>query len=166
MIRRIMAVLLTGVLCSQGFAAAAEQVTVQERVVGGTFKTMARAYIATADIRQLKEKNIKRVESMREDWFKKKYAEVYKVIKDLPPKLRTKYGVKENMTKAQVIAVIRSLDKKQIYEIIDQVPDPMISEQFNAQFSSKEGEDKEGLMDRIRKIWDKVIVRLNAPPKQ
>jgi hypothetical protein len=164
-IQRIMAVLVMS-LCFQGLSLAAEQVTVQERVVGGTFKTMAKAYIATADIRQLKEKNIKRVENMREDWFKKKYAEVYKVIKDLPPKLRTKYGVKENMTKAQVIAVIRSLDKKQIYEIIDQVPDPMISQQFNAQFSQKDGEAKDGLTDRIGKIWAKVVAEVNAPSKQ
>jgi hypothetical protein len=153
-------------LCFQGFAVAAEKVTVQEKVVGGTFKTMAKAYIATADIRQLKDKNIKRVESMRNDWFAKKYAEVYKVIKDLPPQLRTKYGVKENMTKARVVAVIRSLDKKQIYEIIDQVPDPMISQQFNAQFASKEGQSQEGLTDRIRGIWDKVVAKVNASPER
>jgi hypothetical protein len=153
-------------LCFQGLALAAEPVTVQERFVGGTFKTMAKAYIATADIRQLKDKNIDRIENMRDDWFDKKYAEVYKVIKDLPLKLRTKYGIKDNMTKAQVIAVIRSLDKKQIYEIIDQVPDPMISEQFNAQFSQKDGNAKEGLTDRIGKIWEDVVVKVNASPER
>jgi hypothetical protein len=153
-------------LCFQSFAVAAEKVTVQDRVVGGTFKTMAKAYIATADIRQLKDNNVKRVESMREDWFEKKYAEVYKVIKDLPPALRAKYRVREDMSRAQVIALIRSLDKKQIYEIIDQVPDPMISQQFNAQFSQKDGEDKEGLMGRIQTIWQKVVAEVSAPPKK
>jgi hypothetical protein len=153
-------------LCFQGLALAADQVTVQERFVGGTFKTMAKAYIATADIRQLKDKNIKRIENMREDWFNKKYAEAYKVIQDLPSKIRTRYGIKANMTKAQAIAVIRSLDKKQIYEIIDQVPDPMISEQFNAQFSHKSGDTKDNLTDRIGKIWAKVVAEVNAPPKQ
>ena len=160
--KRLVCVLALG-LCFQGSVLAAEQVTVQERVVGGTFKTMAKAYIATADIRQLKDKNIKRVESMRDDWFAKKYAEVYKVIKDLPPQLKAKYRIKEGMSKAQVIAVIRSLDKKQIYEIIDQVPDPMISQQFNAQFSQKDGEPKENLTDRIGRIWGKVVSEVNAP---
>ena len=152
------------VLCFQGPVLAAEQVTVQDRVVGGTFKTMAKAYIATVDIRQLKDKNIKRVENMHDDRFEKKYAEVYKVIKGLPSALRKKYGIRENMTKAQVIAVIRSLDKKQIYEIIDQVPDPMISQQFNAQFSQKDGAPRENLTDQVRKIWEKVVAGVNAPP--
>jgi hypothetical protein len=150
-------------LCLHGLALAAENVTAQDRIVGGTFKTMAKAYIAASDIRQLKENNVKRIESMREDWFEKKYAEVYKVIKDLPPQLKKKYGIKEDMTKAQVIAVIRSLDKKQVYAIIDQVPDPMITEQFNAQFSQKEGDPQNSLTDRIGSIWNKVVAEVNTP---
>lgn len=163
MIKRLIVVALLTGLCSQGVLFAEEKVTVQDRVVGGAFKTMAKAYIATADVRKLKEDNIKRVERMREDWFAKKYAEVYRVIKDLPPELRTKYRVKEGMTRSQVVALIRSLDKKQIYEIIDKVPDPVIAQQFNAQFSTKEGGDKEGLMDRIGAIWQKVVAEVNAP---
>ena len=63
-------------LCFQGFVVAAENVTVQDRVVGGAFKTMAKAYIAAADVRELKDNNVKRVERMREDWFRQKYQEL------------------------------------------------------------------------------------------
>ena len=148
-------------VCFQGLSMSAEKVTVQERVVGGTFKAMAKAYIATADINKLKEKNIKRIEIMREDWFDQKYAEVYKVIKDLPPGLKEEYRVTAGMPKSRAIAIIRSLDKKKIYAIIDQVPDPMISQQFNAQFSHKEG--AASLTDRIHMIWGKVVSVANKP---
>jgi hypothetical protein len=148
-------------LCFQGLALSAEKATVQDRVVGGTFKTMAKAYIAATDIGKLKDKNIKRIGIMREDWFHKQYAEVYAVIKDLPPKLREKYKVREDMSKAEAIAVIRSLDKKQIYAIIDQIPDPMIHKQFNAQFTPKDSEEKTSLTSRIRMIWDRVVAAVN-----
>ena len=153
-------------LCFHGFAVAAEKVAVQDRVVGGTFKTMAKAYIAAADIGPLKENNIKRIESMREDWFKQKYAEVYQVIGELPPEVRAKYRVKDGMTKREAIALIRSLDKKDMYEIIDKVPDPAIARQVNARFSSKEGGDKEGLMERVGAIWQKVVAEVSAPSER
>lgn len=152
---------LAFILCFQGLVFSAEKPTVQDRVVGGTFKTMAKAYIATADIGKLKNSNIKRIESMRADWFNKQYAEVYALIKDLPPKLRKKYDVRPGMTKAEAITIIRSLDKKQIYAIIDQVPDPMINQQFNAQFSGKENDTDTGLMDRVHMIWGRVIAAVN-----
>ena len=155
MIQRILMVFVLGV-CFQSVVLA-DNATVQERIVGGTFKTMAKAYIAATDIEKLKDKNIKRIRIMRQDWFNKKYAEVYKVIKDLPPSLMEKYRVREYMTRGQVIAIIRSLDKKQVYEIIDQVPDPMISRQFSARFSHEDGAAGDGLMDRIHRIWDKVV---------
>jgi hypothetical protein len=154
---------LAFILCFQGLVLAADNPTVRDRVVGGTFKTMAKAYIATADIGKLKNSNIRRIESMRPDWFNKQYAEVYTVIKDLPPKLRKKYGVRPGMTKAEAITIIRSLDKKQIYAIIDQVPDPMINEQFNAQFSGKDNDADTGLMDRVGIIWGRVVAAVNQP---
>jgi hypothetical protein len=162
--RRILMVLVFA-LCCQGFVLAADNVTVQDRMVAGTFKTMAKAYIATADLGQLKDKNIGRIESMREDWFTKQYAEVYAAIQDLPAQLKHKYRIRQNMTKREVIEVIRSLDKKEICQIIDQVPDGVISEQFNAQFNSNNGETKEGLMERVRMIWDKVVTAVNRPSK-
>ena len=160
--QRIMLVLMM-CFCFQGLSIAQEKVTVQDRIVGGTFKNMARAYIAATDIEKLKDKNIKRIRSMRKDWFEKQYAEVYLVIKDLPPQLREKYRVRPDMTKGQAIAIIRSRDKKQVYEIIDQVPDPMISQQFNAQFTHEDGQAKAGLMDRVRVIWAKVLAAVNKP---
>ena len=157
--RRIMMVLIFS-LCCQGIVLA-EKVTVQDRMVGGTFKTMAKAYIAAADIGKLKEKNIQRIKIMREDWFEKQYAEVYAIIKDLPPGLKEKYGVTEGMSRGRAIGIIRSLDKKKICEIIDQIPDPVIHQQFNAQFSHDDGAPKLGLMDRIKMIWAKVVAAAN-----
>jgi hypothetical protein len=145
---------LTGPLC------AAENVSAEARVVGSTFKTLAKAYVATADIAQLKAKNIKRIEGMKDEWFDLKYTEVYRVIKALPAQVRTKYGITEDMTKAQAVRVIQSLDKNKIYDIIDKIPDPVIAEEFNRQL--KDDEEQGGnLMSKINKVWDKIVAGIN-----
>ncbi len=150
-------------LCLYVKAWAGEDVSLQDRMVGGTFKTMAKAYIATADVQVLKEKNIKRIEIMREDWFERQYADVYKVIKDLPPRIKDKYRIKAGMTKAEAVTVIRSLDKRQINTIIDAIPDPVIAGQFNEQWRSEGDGTKGDLMGRIQMIWGKVMAAVNAP---
>jgi hypothetical protein len=162
MIKKVVWMVILGV-CLQGPARAAEQASLQDRMVGGAFKTMAKAYIAAADLKELKEKNIKRIEIMREDWFDRQYADVYKVIKALPPDVKDKYRIRPGMSKAEVIVLIRSLDKKEINAIIDAVPDPVITGEFNEQWRTDGTQAKGDLMGRITKLWDKIMAAVNAP---
>ncbi len=143
-------------------AFAAQKVSAEDRVIGATFKTLAKAYVATTDIEKLKAKKIHRIEIMREDWFDEKYAEVYQVIRELPPKLQMKYGVTEGMTKERTIRIIRTLDKKALYEIIDNVPDTVIAEQFAQQFHKEEPSEAQlGLKDRIARAWERCVIMIN-----
>jgi hypothetical protein len=139
----------------------------EARVVGVTFKSLAKAYVATADIAQLKAKNIKRIESMQEEWFDRKYAEVYRVAKTLPLQVRTKNGITEQMTKQQAIRVVESFNKNKLYEIIDKVPDPVIAEEFNT-YLKGDGTQPDGgnLMSKISRAWDKIVTRINRNPSR
>jgi hypothetical protein len=159
---RIMCFLALLGSCFQAPGLAADNATFQEYVVGSTFKTMAKAYIAAADLAALKEKNIRRIEGMKASWFERQYAEVYDIIRDLPAKIREKYHLRPVMSKAEVIAVIRALDKKAVNEIIDAVPDKAIAAQLARNSEETTGE-KADLMRRITQVWDKIVAAMNAP---
>ena len=165
MIKRIIpAVILT--LSLTGACCAAEKPTTEERLVGGTFKALAKAYVATANIEDLKAKNIRRIEVMKPERFQTKYAEVYAVAKALPPKIKAKYGFTEQMTKAEAVRIVRTLDRPKLYEIIDNVPDAVIAEKFfERQGQGGPSDEGKNLMESIGKAWEKLERKVNkAPP--
>ena len=45
----------------QPLASAAERPSIEDRVISASFKTLARAFVATADLEALKEKNIRKI---------------------------------------------------------------------------------------------------------
>jgi hypothetical protein len=156
--------IVLGVILSLGFTGvlyAAENASVEAKVIGATFKTLAKAYVATTDIEKLKVKKIQRIESMNEEWFAEKYAEIYPDIRKMPPAIPKKYGVTERMTQAQAIRIIRTLDKKKLYEIIDNVPDAVIAEKFNEQFREDGTAEHVSLQDKIARAWDKLLIKIN-----
>lgn len=156
-------IILTSVIaltmCGTGFAE--EKTGTQAKLVGGTFKTLAKAYVTTANIEQLKEKNIKRIESMKESWFRMRYAEVWDVVQRMPEKTRKKYNVTAGMTKSEAVDLIRSMDKKKICEIIDQAPDQVIYDEFRKELA-KNGKSSEGnVMTRVSEIWNDIVGKIN-----
>lgn len=153
-------------LCFQSFIFGEEKVGVGDKIVGSTFKTLAKAFVVTTDINKLKKNNIDKLNKMNEEKFKKRYAEVYKVIKDLPAKLKVSYGITKTITKEQIIKDIESLNKKNIYEIIDSIPDAIIAKQFKQYLSEKKQEiQKSNAVEQINKFWNKMIARASPSPK-
>ncbi|NTV28984.1 MAG: hypothetical protein HGA80_02765 [Candidatus Omnitrophica bacterium] len=143
---------------------AADGPTAQERLVGGTFKNLARAYVATANIADLKAKNIQRIESMHAEWFRLRYAEVYEVAGSLPQPVREKYGIKQFMTRADAVSVIEKLDKKALYEMIDKLPEQVIAQKFFAEMEKKNADGKpKNILDSVRGTWDSLVRHLNRP---
>ncbi len=155
--------LLAAGLCFQSYVFAQENASIGNRIIGSTFKTLAKAFVAMADINKLKKDNVDRLNKMEEERFRKQYAKVYGVIKDLPPKLKVTYGITEHMTKEQAIKNIESLDKKKIYETIDSVPDTIIANQFKQYLSGKKQEiQKSNVVEQISNFWNKMIGKINA----
>ena len=150
-------------LCFQGFLLAEEKTSVGDRIIGSTFKTLAKAFVVTVDIDALKKNNINKLKGMKEDKFKQRYAGVYEVIKDLPANLKVNYGIRENMTREQAIKNLEVLDKKKIYAIIDAVPDVIIAQQFKQYLSEKKhGLEESNVVEEINKFWQKITKKANA----
>ncbi|PIU83702.1 MAG: hypothetical protein COS68_02655 [Elusimicrobia bacterium CG06_land_8_20_14_3_00_38_11] len=137
------------ILCFQKLFFAEEKSGWGDTVIGFTFKTLSKSYLAAADINKLKKNGINKLLKMSDEKFRKRYAEVYAVIKDLPPPVRTKYGLTEKMTKKQAIKSLAGLDKKQIYEIINAVPNSVIAERFREAVAGDKGSKPSGITDQI-----------------
>ncbi len=65
------------------------------------------------------------------------------------------------MTRAQAIRIVRTMDKKKLYEIIDSVPDAVIARRFNEQFQADEPGKKVSLQEKIAKAWDRFLIKVN-----
>jgi len=141
---------------------AQEKVSREDRLIGSTFKALAKVFLATADFDTLKKNNIGKLRKMDEAKFKKRYARVYEVIKDLPVELKVSYGVTEAMTKEQGIKNIETLDKDKAYKTIDSIPDTIIAEQFKKYLGEKKEEiQKSSLAKQINNFWDKMLEQVN-----
>ena len=166
MLNKIILVLIIN-LSIQGFAFAQEKVRVEDRMIGSAFKALAKAFVMAVDIDRLKKDNADKLKKMNEAKFNKKYAAAFKVIKDLPPKLKADYGITESMTKERAIQNIESLDKKKVYEMIDSIPDEIIAGQFKQYLREKKEEiEKSGIVEQINKFWNKIIGKTVTPPAE
>ncbi|MCX5704624.1 MAG: hypothetical protein NTZ92_00915 [Candidatus Omnitrophica bacterium] len=151
-------------LCFQSYTFAQEKISMEDKIIGSTFKTLAKTFVVMVDIDKLKKDNINKLNKMDKEKFIKRYAKAYEVIKDLPPELKISYGITENMPKEQAIKNIESFDKKNIYKLIDSIPDTIIAKQFKKYLSEKKEEvQKSSLVAQINKFWNKMVEKVNKP---
>lgn len=145
-------------LCLPKLIFAQQNISLEDKIIASTFKTLAKAFVAVADIEGLKRNSIHKVNNMKPEKFQKHYAKAYAAIKDLPPSLKIAYGISLDMSKEQAIKNIDSLDKKKIYEAIEAIPDTFIARQFKLYLSQKKEEiQKSNLVAQINKIWAKLL---------
>lgn len=134
-----------------------------EKIIGSTFKTLAKGFTVAADIQKLKEGNIRKLNQMSQDKFNRRYDQVYPVLKELPIELKTAYGVTGQMSKEQAIRNTASLDKKKIMQLIDAVPDRVIAQLFKDYLrQAKENIAGSNLVMQVKKTWQKITVKANT----
>lgn len=136
----------------------------EDKVIGSTFKTLAKTFVVMSDIDKIKKSNLARLNKMKPDKFKKQYAKAYVALRDLPDDIKATYKITEDMSKEQAIINSESLDKQKIYEIIDAIPDAVISGEFKKYLSSR-GEEvrNSGLVEQVTKFWNKSTASFTAP---
>lgn len=160
---KIILLLATGI-CVQGHVFAQENSNMEERIIGSTFKSLAKTFVAMADMHKLKKDNTDKLHKMDEVKFQRQYAKMYEIIKELPPAVKKSYGVTEHMAKEQAIKNTESLDKKKAYELIDAIPDTVIARQFKKYLSERKQEiQKSGLVEQVTKFWNRMVDKINRP---
>ncbi len=157
--KKILLTFLFLCLCASSFAQNPSDVktreTLKEKIIGSLVKTFAKSYVAATNLEKFKQKNIKKILKMDEAKFQRVYGKIYReMMVDLPQSLKDSYGVTEKMTKAKAIAQINSFtSKKQIYNMINVIPNKMIAQhfekhkdEFNKTLKSKKAD---GLVDQL-----------------
>lgn len=110
--------------------ASTEAATIKEKVVGKTIKAVVRIAVATTNIGKVKKRLVNKLGLIEDEEFRIRYANLYELIKDLPPDIKTAYKITPHMTKEQMIENIESVDKKEIYKIISRIPDKTVADLF------------------------------------
>jgi len=131
--------------------------TLKEKLIGTIVKTFAKSYVATHSLERFKEKNIKKLAKMDEAKFKRVYGKIYKEnLVDLPAHIKDLWGVEENMTREKAIARMNAFKtKKEIYKIINSVPNKMIAQHFKQhkddfkKSMKKDGSGVDGMVDDL-----------------
>ncbi len=157
--KKIAVTLLILLLCSTSFAKsslpAKQKETLKDKLVGSLVKSFAKSYVAATNLQKFKEKNIKKIKKMDEAKFQRVYGKIYReMIVDLPQSLKDSYGISEKMTKEKAIAQINSFtSKKQIYQMINAIPNKMIAQHFakhKGDFNKTiKGKKADGIVDQL-----------------
>lgn len=156
-IKRAVLILL-GVFCFWNLSFAQDKARLEDKIIGGTFKSLAKAFVLVIDLEKLKKNNIEKLKKMDAQKFSKRYNKAYPVLKDLPTELKNTYGVSEGMSKERSIENIASLNKQRINQIIDSVPDAFIARQFKQYLREKKEELKNSnIAQQINKFWSKTM---------
>ena len=131
----------------------------EDKVIAALLKTFAGAYVKTADINKLKEKQIQRLEAISEDDFTAAYERIFSVIRECP-QCSKKFGLYDGMSKEELIARIISFDRKQICAVIDAIPDKVLSEKFRAYLAEKgQGSAGAGVTQQVTNVWARIQSR-------
>ncbi|MBA4416440.1 MAG: hypothetical protein C0392_00805 [Syntrophus sp. (in: bacteria)] len=109
----------------------------KELVVSTVVKLFAKGYIAVTDIDKAKKNNIAKLEKMDDQEFRQKYTAIYGDMKGLPQDVKDTYGIDEKMDRYLAIKKIQSASKKDLYAVIDSIPDPFIVKHFEVYLVEK-----------------------------
>ena len=133
----------------------------EERVVGMTFRGLAKTFVFVLDLERLKKKGVKKVSKMNDAKFKKKYDAIAPFLNELPDGMKDRYGIGSQMTRERVLQNIKSITKEDMFGIIDAVPDRVISNIFMDQLKKDKESAKQGnLAQQIKDTWEKGVSKM------
>ena len=126
--------------------------------IAGTTKILAKIFVQTADLDKIKTKQIKALSKMKDAKFQKRYAEIYIILKDAPTGLLSHYGLIEHMSKKRAINEIRHVDKSDLIEMIDKIPDQLIVKNVRNCLRQQADQLKDKtFLQQIEFLWKKFI---------
>lgn len=166
-LKKIIVVVLLVTLFFPRFLLADTAPTLEDKAIGSVLKSLARAFTAMADLDRLKKDNIAKIKRMDEEKFKKRRDNICDALKDMPDEIKNKHKLSREMGKETVIKEIQSLDKAEIYRIIDSAPDKMLSGMFKQHLArAKQKIQSSSLVVQVRKFWDNLIKKMSVTPRR
>jgi hypothetical protein len=145
-----------------GPAVTEKQPAWQDRAIGAAFKTLSKALISATDLEKLKQENIKKIKGMDEEKFRSRYSDYFNIINQAPL-LQSKYRLSKDMTRQQAIERLKGLDKKELCDMVDSVPDSVIAQEFNKNVEKyKSKVENQDFSQKIDYIWGRVREKITG----
>lgn len=161
-LRNVACVVAAAVIFSAGnaYAQQAEKESFGEAAVGTTLKVMAKTYVTAMDLKKFKKRHAERIEQMDEQSFRAAYNNTLTIVK-YSPKLRSDFGLAEDLGREEALERLRKLDKKTLCRMIDAVPDKTLIAKFKA-FSSRHSDELAGkdIAAQLQIGWKSFTTRL------
>lgn len=149
---RVISISLVALFFFLGLIFAQDDVTLQDKMISSTIKTLTKAFIAITDCHKIVDK----LNTIDEEVFKKRYAQLYEFFAYLPSDIKIKYGISDRMTKEQMISRMISLDKNELYKSIDALPDEVLATQFRLYLKeTKQNLENKNLLEQVDVVWSK-----------
>ena len=135
----------------------------KELFIGQAVKLFAKGYIAVTDIDKAKKTNIAKLEKMDDQEFRGRYTALYNDMKGLPQDVMSAYGIDEKMDRTMAIKKIREAGKKDLYTIIDSIPDAFIAKHFDNYFVEKGlDQNRAASLQEIIPFWNNIRKKLEG----
>jgi len=143
---------------SAGTAACQESVTGADAVIAVSFKTLAKALVAQDGIQRL----TSRIETMDDAEFSVRYKEAYGMLASVPG-LQSSYGLKKELSRKEMLAVLKSWDGRKVCALIDSVPDAQVSAKFNEYlaYAQERGAGSDPFK-QVQILWGRVVSELRG----
>jgi hypothetical protein len=129
----------------------------REMLIGSTIKSIAKAYVAVSDLESLKKTNIKKLEKMSNAEFRERFDAIYEDLQELPQGTRDLYGIKEGMDRKSAMGSMKAVEKRDLYRIIDDIPDAFIARHFDAYVTDACKNSGEGsALRQLKGFWSGI----------
>ena len=146
-------------VCGSGIAVTDEQSSAdhfQTKAVSLAIKTCIKAYLVNSDFQSLRNGNMAEINRKTAPQFEADYIQAWAFLKKCPY-LVSKYRLRQNMTKQEVLKIVSRLTRDDCLDAVDNIPDEVIVDQFNKGINDPEMQNKP-LNEQIDLIMKKSIV--------
>ena len=140
----LLAICYAMLVCGSGTALADEQTSAdqfQAKTVILALKMCIKAYITNSDFQSLKNEKMAAINRISEPQFEAGYSQAWAVLKKCPD-LASKYRLRQNMTKQEVLKIVSRLTRNDCLVAVDCIPDEVIVDQFNKCMNDPEMKNK------------------------
>ena len=110
-------------------------------LAGTIFRSLAKAFVAVADIEKLKRDTMHKIEAMDKNAYRRYYADIYEHTSGWGY-LAEHFSVRKDMPKGELLTQIKNLDKNKLFSLVDSIPDEVIVRAYRRYARSYASQEK------------------------
>lgn len=138
-----------------------------DKIAPPLIRTMATAYVHSADIDKAKAINKEKIINMDEEWYRKRLAKICSDLKGTG--IDRQFGIKRDMEKEETIRLMESFTKERILVNMDKVPNQAISKLLRRRFKrypDRNPKSKTALIKELNRLKNRISKKIYSAYKR